>query len=433
MTMTHSTPAAGIEPVNVLRILSGLHAGASRTLAEQEMILVGSGEDCDIVLADPGVARHHALINLIGGLSSLRALDAPLQLDGVPLHPGDPVELHGMQRIQLGEAAIAYGEETDPGWDTLLPMGAHPDAVRSSSKPTMRRLPVIAALAVLSLASLAIFAAVMPIHVLPVDSNAQLQSLIGEYQITNGKISKNVNGDPVLSGTVKDDATRQRIVQRLKADGINATPELRTGEDIAADVREVLRTQGLTAKTRYLGNGEVEASGSFEDMDALRTAAQSRAMHDVTGVTRVLARNYAEPGTARDAGVDPAKSPASATPEPVRIVSVVRGEKPHLVAIDGVEYPVGVDVPGHGMLLSIGESAHVISADGVLHKIVPQPVTAAELALAAEQKAAADAATAALSPSGDDATATDLVDTGNAGTPRTRLAKAEPAPRGKKM
>ena len=76
------------------------------------MILVGSGDDCDIVLADQGVARHHALINLIGGMSSLRALDAPLRVDGQPLHPGDPVELRGLQRIQLGEAAIAYRRGT---------------------------------------------------------------------------------------------------------------------------------------------------------------------------------------------------------------------------------------------------------------------------------------------------------------------------------
>src|SRR3546814_609486 len=111
-------------PGNVLRILAGLHAGASRDLAEQEMILVGSGDDCDIVLADQGVARHHALINLVGGMSSLRALDAPLRVDGLPLLPGDPVELRGLQRIELGEAAIAYGLEHDPGWVALLPDAA---------------------------------------------------------------------------------------------------------------------------------------------------------------------------------------------------------------------------------------------------------------------------------------------------------------------
>src|SRR5688572_138631 len=85
------TAAPAVESVDAgghaLRILSGLHIGASRPLAEKEMILVGSGEDCDIVLSDPGVAPHHALIGLLGGTFSVRALDAPLRVGGQPLHP----------------------------------------------------------------------------------------------------------------------------------------------------------------------------------------------------------------------------------------------------------------------------------------------------------------------------------------------------------
>src|SRR3546814_2748105 len=64
-------------PGNVLRILAGLHAGASRDLAEQDMILVGSGDGCDIVLAHQGVARHPALLTLVRGVSPPRALVAP--------------------------------------------------------------------------------------------------------------------------------------------------------------------------------------------------------------------------------------------------------------------------------------------------------------------------------------------------------------------
>lgn len=384
------SPDSGHEPgqANVLRILSGLHAGASRTLAEREMILVGSGDDCDIVLADQGVARHHALINLVAGMSSLRALDAPLRVDTVPLHPGDPVELHGLQRIQLGDAAIAFGPQGDPRWATLLPMApGAPGTPRPG--PGLKRLPTVAALAVLSLASLAIFAAVMPPQKQEPEPDVTLASLIRDYRITDGAVSENVNGDPVLTGTVADAATRARISKRLQDAGITATLDLRTGEDIAADVSEVLRSQGVNAKTRYLGNGVVEASGRFEDMEALRTAAQSRAMHEVAGVDKVLPRNSIEPGAATTAR---AGSAAVAATTAVRIVSVVRGDEPHLVDVDGMEYPVGADVPGLGKLVSIGTSAHVISGDGMLHKVVPKPVTAAELATAAEAQVAAEAA-----------------------------------------
>src|SRR5690606_9883833 len=181
--------AAPAPPRNVLRILSGLHAGASRDLAEQEMILVGSGDDCDIVLADQGVARHHALINLVGGMSSLRALDAPLRVDGLPLLPGDPVELRGLQRIELGEAAIAYGHEHDPGWAALLPDAAAIANVRAQPAG-VRQLPLVAALAVLSLASLAIFAAVMPQPEKPVDPRSQLQAMISEFHVVDGQVAE---------------------------------------------------------------------------------------------------------------------------------------------------------------------------------------------------------------------------------------------------
>lgn len=400
---TTATDEAAPEPRNVLRILSGLHAGASRDLAEQEMILVGSGDDCDIVLADQGVARHHALINLVGGMSSLRALDAPLRVDGLPLLPGDPVELRDLQRIELGQAAIAYGPEHDPAWATLLPDAA---AIADASRPPgvgVRKLPLVAALAVLSLASLAIFAAVMPQHEEPVDPRSRLQAMISEFHVVDGQVVEDAEGRPVLRGTVRDSSVRESIEARIAAGGFDAAIDLRAGDKIADDVSEVLRTQGINAKTRYLGNGVVEASGRFEDMDAMREAASSRAMDDVPGVTKVLVKNFVPADQVKRTAAGPTE--AAARSEPARIVSVVRGEEPHLVAVDGTEYPVGSDVPGHGRLVSIGQSAHVISADGTLHKVVPRPVTAEEVEAAAEKQAALDAAAAGVAAAGDDAAA----------------------------
>lgn len=382
-------PAA---PANVLRILSGLHAGASRTLAEQEMILVGSGDDCDIVLADNGVARHHALVNLTAGLSSLRALDAPLRVDGQPLHPGDPLELRGLQRIQLGDAAIAFGMEDDPRWATLLPEGAPLPRGKREPGAGMRKLPLVAALAVLSLASLAIFAAVMPQHEKPVDPRTQLEGLISEFKINGGALHEQPDGTLVLSGTVANSKTRDSIEQRMRQirqQGVAATLDLRSGDKIAADVREVLRAQHLNAATRYLGNGVVEVSGQFEDIDALGRVSQSRAMRDVPGVKHVYVKNYV-PGQG-DGHVARAGSKANAPVEPTRIVKVVREGDRHVVALDGTEYRVGDQVPGLGQLVMIGANVQVLDAKGEPHKVKAQPVTAEELAAAAEQAATASA------------------------------------------
>lgn len=353
-------PATASSAVNMLRIVSGLHAGADRMLGTQEMILIGSGDDCDIVLADAGIARHHAMVMLFDGVASVRALDAPLRVDGRTLHPGDPIVLSAGQGIELGGAILAVGDADDIEWSGMLGEGeTAADAAKS------RRLPMIAALAAMSLASVAIFAAVVPASDPAPTAQQRLNTLIGEYRITDGLAAVDADGVPVLSGTVRDTAARQLIEQRLQAEGIAAKIDLRTGDDIANDVREVLRTQGLAARTRYLGNGDVEVSGRFEDEEALRAAAQSRAMIDVTGVKRVIPRNYAP---------TPAQTPAPAQQKATaHIVAVVRGQNPYVLASDGSKYMLGAELPGGaGSLVGIGEHAWALSA-GEIRRVKLQP------------------------------------------------------------
>ena len=351
----------------VLRVVSGLHSGAERELDGGEMILIGSGEDCDMVLADAGVASHHALLSFLDGRFSLRALDAPLHVGTAMIHPGDPVELDRVQRVGIGEAAIAFGAADDAGWERHVPGGLGPrPAPERSVRPYTRRLPAVAAIAVLSLASLAIFAAVMPQKEEAPDGRAQLQRLVPEYGIDDGRASLDPQGRLVLTGTVADTATRElarELVQALKR-----APQL-----IAGDVAEILRGQGISARTRYLGNGDVEVTGAFEDEAALRAASFSRAMREVKGVVRVIPVDLSASAAAR-------RQAPAAPPKParIRVASIVRGDNPHLVSGKGDRYEVGAELPGIGTLVSITEgAAHALRPDGSLERLKPEPAPAA--------------------------------------------------------
>ncbi|MEI2432168.1 FHA domain-containing protein [Lysobacter yananisis] len=390
---------AAAPAVSVLRIVSGLHTGGSRPLSAQETVLIGSSGDCDIVLSDPNVAPRHAFLTRMGGTVSLRALDAPLRIEGQTLNPGDPAELGPMQRVDLGGASFAVGAAEDPGWATMLPNLA--DAVRPA-KTSMRHLPLIAGLAALSLVSVAIAAAVMPGFEKKPSPLELAQPLIKEFSIAGGRLSESPDGTLVLSGTVKDAATRETIRKRLATDEVEARLELRTGDDIAADVREVLRSQGLAVQTRYLGNGDVEVSGRFADPAQFQRAIASRAMQDVNGVRRVVPRNLDEshaPAGPAVATAEPAK-PAAPVP-PTRIVKIVRGDSPHVTDIDGTDYAVGDTLPDGRDLIAIGDKAWALNkTTGVSEQIKAQPLTAEELALASGAAPATDAAATAAAPAG---------------------------------
>ena len=353
------------DPRRLLRIVSGLHAGASRELAEREMILVGSGEDCDIVLADDGVATRHALISVVDGHFQLRALDAPLQLEGRVLHPGDPVEMDRLQRVGLGEAALAFGLEDDPAWLGLAPDDAAPPASRTRrfAERFTRRLPMFAAVAVLCLASLAIFVLLVPSAEPRVDPEQRLQMLAREYNVSGRRIEHDVNRQPVLSGMVKDAATRQRFQEQVDAEELAVGLALTTGEDLAVNLGEVLRGGGFPARTRYLGNGRVEATGYFQDPEAFRAFLGTPAVV-ATGVTAVESINLA----------DPAPDEEAAEEETVRIVAYERGEDPYLVDAQGREYRAGMDIPGIGTLMSLGKHALAAASDGTIHRIEIRPI-----------------------------------------------------------
>src|SRR5690606_22170058 len=111
---------------------------------------------------------------------------------------------------------IAFGAADDAGWEGLVPGGLGPRlSPPPPTRPYLRRLPAIAAAAVISLVSLAIFAAVMPERERAPDPTAQLQQLVPEYGIDDGQARLDLQGRLVLTGTVPDAATRERIARRI--------------------------------------------------------------------------------------------------------------------------------------------------------------------------------------------------------------------------
>ncbi|ATD66316.1 hypothetical protein CNR27_01685 [Luteimonas chenhongjianii] len=368
---------------NVLRIVDGLHAGASRVLASEEMILVGSGDDCDIVLADDGVAAHHALVSLVGGRFLVRALDAPVKIGAQAIDPGDPVELSAVQPIHIGEAVIAFGREDDPAWDAFVTVFAPDDEAQPPRSAFVRKLPWIAGAAALSLASLAIFAAVLPAPDNSAEQRDRLTALLDEHRVANVQISDAANGRATVTGAVDDSATLERLRNQVRAENIDATLQIRTGENIASDVAEMFRGHSIPVQARYVGNGDVEVVGEFKDGAEIERIAWSRAVADIPGVQRIVPRT---PG-----GAIPADELEQANEPPeVHIVSIVRGANPHLLASDGTRFVPGEKIPGKGELISIGEFAHVLSADGQLTKVIPGPPPVAEAPAAADGDAGDD-------------------------------------------
>ena len=130
----------------------------------------------------------------------------------------------------------------------------------------------------------------------------------------------------------------------------------------------------------------------------MNTFIQSRAVRE-TGVNRVETVNLDAP-VADAEGAEPSTSDAR-----VRIVAIVRGDQAHVVDADGEQYLPGDLVPGWGELVSIGQHAYVLQADGLLVKLVPQPAPPANAAAQDAPEAARPQASPRSGPAGSPAQA----------------------------
>ncbi|WP_322062493.1 FHA domain-containing protein [Paraburkholderia sp. J63] len=91
-----------------LLVASGLHAGASIALPEGHALKIGNGSGVDLILADAGVAPHHATVSLSGKRLLVHAVSDGVTVFGRILKSGTNTLLHHGASFGLGEARLQF-------------------------------------------------------------------------------------------------------------------------------------------------------------------------------------------------------------------------------------------------------------------------------------------------------------------------------------
>jgi type III secretion system YscD/HrpQ family protein len=133
------SPEADIETETgiELRVLQGPQAGSSLVLATGEYLL-GSSDDCTVILAGPRLAERHAEIILGPDSLTMRALEGSVH-DATGADLGEEFELAIGEPVELGGIWIAV-EEVGSAWSevpTPPPQRAQPVAGDSGAKAEM--------------------------------------------------------------------------------------------------------------------------------------------------------------------------------------------------------------------------------------------------------------------------------------------------------
>ncbi len=308
MTVEIASQVRNAAPPLVLRLVRGTHRGAERACRDRDVILIGSADDCDVVLmGDAGVAAHHCMVRITGGMLYVRAMDAAIRIDGVDVPPGDPQLVQAFQRIDLGQAAFAMGPNWGKEWQALEQVNAMLDAAMAgvftdhadTAAPIMetavapdetlsarRQNPR----AWLSLAvGVAAAIAALGFAFWPSRSGdgltykERLQNVQADLQsMRSNEVKAQVSGRVIeVTGVVSNERELADLSRQLRKYGSQVRVNVLTGDHISEQVAELLKVSGVGAQTEYLGAMQVRVSGHFGDGVALAKAMNQSAMQDI--------------------------------------------------------------------------------------------------------------------------------------------------------
>jgi Inner membrane component of T3SS, cytoplasmic domain len=309
-----------------LHVVKGVHTDALTPLAASSMLLIGSSDDCDVILSDAGVVKHHCILSAHSDGITVRPLGASVTLHGQRHEPGNGVQLLSGVQVELGGAAfevIAHNFELADTNGALhhasLPLQG------SAAREDRMRHPFHRSRWVIGLVLLAAAA-------------FELQPMILTARSHSTESEEAAAKSAIVAG-------RQR-----------------SGSAVAQDVAEVLRLSGISVDAVYDGNGTVKVSGHLGDPANVAAIVQSRAMHEIAGLQRVVVVNLDEPNPPAPA---PASAPAAAPlRDPTRIILALGGNNPYVVTADGSRYHVGETLPQGGRLRGVQNGAVLVERSG---------------------------------------------------------------------
>jgi pSer/pThr/pTyr-binding forkhead associated (FHA) protein len=303
--------------VPALKVTAGVHKGAVIRLDTADMLVIGASDDCDVILADAGVSRHHCVLKRQADKFFLRAIEGALSVNGHEQDPGATIFVPARVPVVIGNATFEIIA-------TALPVDA-PSDVNANEQSTTKVPPSRSLVSqMLRRPSLSVTVAVAVV----IASVFAVRASLGiSAQSAPGAAGQETAAAAVLS---------------------------RSGASIAHDVAEVLRLSGITCEAQYNGDGAVTVSGHLGDPRALEAIVKSRAVREIVGLKRVLAINLDHPGG----------SMHGTTVDGTRIVSVVASADPYVVTADGSRYYVGASLPQGGRLAGVKEGEVLVERDG---------------------------------------------------------------------
>lgn len=346
-----------------LRVLTGTHAGAELRLPDRGILMIGQADDCDLILADEGIAAHHCVLTVVGDQVLLRAMDGSVATHDGPIAVGENITLEHFAVAHLADVQFAVGPHWNERWQSLADAAGAGAPVFTKSQLDGRRRGLLAVVALLLLVAMLVLLGswkvnhpiAMTTHTVNQQLN-QAQAILNDMSLRHVKASVGDDDRLLVRGVVNNAAQLPQLKSRLSAAGLNTELIVRDWPSVAKQVNDIFAMHGYTVETTMLDQGDIIVAGHFGDREngtkvqkeVLGSSDMQKLNTELLGL-RLATKNYDETPDAPPK-MDPGK----------RIRHVSGGEDSYLITRDNSRYYPGATLPQGGVFLAVSDSGSIL-------------------------------------------------------------------------
>ncbi|WP_457671015.1 SctD/MshK family protein [Thiolapillus sp.] len=353
-----------------LVVVEGEQAGASTVIRSGCRLTVGATLDNDVVLRDSGLSDTQILLELNQDVLILSIASGEADLAGERLVAGDVTRMPLYTTLHIGNSVIACGESGSAHWGELLAKLQStdeklPEVASATTTPVSRQQPVMQRhgglflwLFIGSALLLALFGGGRE-KAPRIDMAQQVQILREQIQqlgFAELKVQVEEEAVLVIRGYLKETRHYAMLEALLEKHEVAVSLEVRVGEKLAAEVKDIYRVQGISAEVEALGSKQVKVMTREEDVGHLQEV-RAIAIRDA-GLEDIVAYNEPPEAPPEAVVVKRKLDPGEA------VTMVVAGDPAYVVTTDQARYFIGSLLPTGHRIAAITGAAVLLEKEG---------------------------------------------------------------------
>lgn len=346
-------------------VIAGEQAGARTRLKDNTTLTLSNKIDTDIVLRDPQIGNTRLKIITQHLKPSIEVIDGAVKVDNKVIEQGSRIRLPDYTKVEIGETAFVTARMNHASWEEISNLASinMPQAATKSNPAHRYRwhnnifLSLLALITVLTVIATTVTNTMESSEMISMSNRENIHSLL----IENGYESLQVdeqNDYYVIHGFVMTYNERAQLENLIDEHSVPAKLYLEVGDQLAIEVRELYRINGIEVSTKASAAGKVTVAVKSPVSSELERVKEM-ALNEITHL-HALEIEYAvsEDGT-QIIGTDMKFNAADK-----RITMVVDGDPAYIMTSDQSKYYIGAMLPTGHKIIDIIDQQVVLEKQG---------------------------------------------------------------------